>query len=225
MSKQSPDGPDWPDFEEWADRLHAALARQQQLYEAESNMDAKRNKATGQIEHILAALLELPTFASSTVHLPLKDLMFFFSDLDRGLRHPWSHPRNFGGTNITPTARIELKIWVRAAFTLLKSAGFTTTGAYRHIEAGLLENGFTNDGGAKIPWRRIGEWCRQEESPLEAEKRDFLQQYLTAWLESDPTNPIIGNWGDKVSAKEKMGRLVDQFWTMPELRDQSVSIP
>ncbi len=84
--------PGWPDPTEWVNRLYQRLAKRQANYEAETDTLLKRNKAAGMLGQVIHALLELPNFREDSVHMPLKDLMIFLSDLDKGRDHPWSCP-------------------------------------------------------------------------------------------------------------------------------------
>ena len=146
----------WPDPTDWVNRLYQAMAKRQAIYDAEPDQLLRRNKAGGMLGLVISSLMEMPAFKNDSVHLPLKDLMIFLSDLDRGRDHPWSAPFNFGGTNTTTTAQGELKVWVRAACGVLKENGFKPVEAYRHIASGLTKSGRVGRNGEPVQWRRVG---------------------------------------------------------------------
>ena len=77
----------WPDPNEWVNRLYKQLAERQAVYDDEKDDVLKRNKAAAMLGVVLRSLMEFPAFKNSSVHLPLKDLMQFISDLERGRDH------------------------------------------------------------------------------------------------------------------------------------------
>src|SRR5262249_29136770 len=149
-------------------------------YDTEPDLLLKRNKAGGMLGLVLSSLLELPAFKNDSVHLPLKDLMIFLSDLDRGRDHPWSAPVNFGGTNVTTTAQGELKTWVRAAFSVLSKNGFRPVEAYRRIASGLTDSGRSGRHGQPLRWQRVQAWCLEPDTPRDQIVRPRVERW---WAE------------------------------------------
>lgn len=213
----------WPDPTDWVNRLYQAMAERQAVYDAEGDPLLKRNKAGGMLGLVISSLLELPAFKNDSVHLPLKDLMIFLSDLDRGRDHPWSAPVNFGGTNITNTAQGELKIWVRAAFGVLKENGFKPVEAYRRIANGLTESGRSGRNGNPVRWQRVQAWCLEGEAPRDQHIREKVQRWWTDFRANTATINIVDDRGRPATEREIAGRFADLCWSLPHLRDRSVS--
>lgn len=215
--------PDWPDPTDWINRLYQTMAQRQEVYNAETDQLLKRNKAGGMLGLVISSLLELPAFKNDGVHLPLKDLMTFLSDLDRGRDHPWSAPFNVGGTNIATTAQSELKIWVRAAYGVLRQNGFKPVEAYRRIASGLTGSGRSGRGGGPVRWQRVQAWCAEGETPRDRQVREKLQ----GWWSDFRTGPAavngVDDWGRPVAEKEIAGRFADRCWSLSHLRNRSVS--
>lgn len=223
MSAAGATNPGWPDPTDWVNRLYQAMAERQAAYDAESDPLLKRNKAGGLLGLVISSLLELPAFKNDSVHLPLKDLMIFLSDLDRGRDHPWSAPVNFGGTNITTTAQRELKIWVRAAFGVLRGNGFKPVEAYRRIASGLTDSGRSGRKGAPVRWQRVQAWCLEAETQSDARVKEKVERWWAEFqAETVPIN-VVDDWGRPVAEKEIAGKFADLCWSLPHLRDRSVS--
>ena len=216
-------GPGWPDPTDWVNRLHQTMTQLQIVYDAEPDVLLKRNKAGLMVGVVLAWLLELPAFKNDSVHLPLKDLMIFLSDLDRGRDHPWSAPVNFGGTNITTTAQGELKIWVRAAFAVLGKNGFKPVEAYRHIASGLTASGRSGRKGQPVRWQRVQAWCLEKETTRDQQVREKLEKWWVDFRAQDAGVTIVDSGGNPVPEKQIAGNFADLCWTLPHLRDRSVS--
>ena len=216
-------GPGWPDPTDWVNRLHQTMTQLQIVYDAEPDVLLKRNKAGLMVGVVLAWLLELPAFKNDSVHLPLKDLMIFLSDLDRGRDHPWSAPVNFGGTNITTTAQGELKIWVRAAFAVLGKNGFKPVEAYRHIASGLTSSGRSGRKGQPVRWQRVQAWCLEKETTHDQQVREKLEKWWVDFRAQDAGVTIVDSGGNPVPEKQIAGNFADLCWTLPHLRDRSVS--
>jgi hypothetical protein len=197
------------------------MAERQAVYDAESDPLLKRNKAGGMLGLVLSSLLELPAFKNDGVHLPLKDLMIFLSDLDLGRDHPWSAPVNFGGTNITTTAQGELKIWVRAAFSVLRKNGFRPVEAYRHIASGLTASGRSGRKGAPVRWQRVQVWCLEPETPRDQSIREKVDRWWADFRASSVN--VVDDWGNPVAERELAGEFAGSCWSLPHLRDRSVS--
>ena len=215
--------PGWPEPNNWVNRLYKAMAELQAVYDAESDPFLKRNKAEAMLGLVISSLLELPAFKDDSVHLPLKDLMIFLSDLDRGREHPWSTPVNFGGTNITTTAQAELKMWVRAAFAVLKENGFKPVEAYRRIASGLTKSGRSGRNGNPVRWQLVQGWCRVSETPRD---KQFKEKVLLWWADfraKTASINIVDNCGQPVVEQEIAGCFVDRCWSLPHLRDRSFS--
>lgn len=213
--------PVWPNPTEWVNRLYHELAERQAVYDAETDPLLKRNKAGGMLATLLGSLLELPAFKNESVHLPLKDLLIFLADLDRGRDHPWAAPVNFGGTNVTTASKSELKIWVRAAFHILTDSGFKPVEAYRHIADGLTASGRTGRKGNSVRWQQVQTWCLEQET-----KRDeVIRQKLQAWWSDYLTSQPLGvGAGKNVQLKKQIaGHFANLCWSLPHLRDRSFS--
>lgn len=215
--------PGWPDPNLWVQKLYDVLAERQGIYELEPDVLLKRNKAAAMLGQVISSLLELPPFASGTAHLPLKDLMIFLSDLDRGRDHPWSAPVNFGGTSVTTTARAELKIWVRAAFAVLIDNGFKPVEAYRHIASGLTKSGRKSQSGGDIPWRRVMAWCREPATQRDQDIRDRIHRWWGQFRSETAAYKIVDRAGQPLREKQVAGHFADAVWPLPHLRDRSIS--
>jgi hypothetical protein len=213
----------WPDPTDWVNQLYQAMAERQAVYDAECDPLLKRNKAGGMLGLVISSLLELPAFKNDSVHLPLKDLMIFLSDLDRGRDHPWSAPVNFGGTNITTTAQGELKRWVRAACGVLRENGFRAVEAYRRIASGLTDSGRSGRNGNPVRWQRVQAWCLEGESPRDQHVREKVQRWWTDFRTHTAAINIVDDQDRPVTEREIAGRFADRCWSLPHLRDQSVS--
>lgn len=209
-SKQSA----WPEPTDWVNRLYQEMAERWTVYDAERDPLLKRNKAGGMLGLVISSLRELPAFKNDSVDLPLKDLMIFLSDLDRGRDHPWSAPFNFGGTNITTTAKGELKIWVRAAFGLLEKNGFKRVAAYRRIASGLTDSGRSGRNGKPVRWQRIQAWCSEAEGPSDHRVKERVERW---WADFRAAAPVAG--------QDLAGSFADRLWSLPHFRDCSVSPP
>ena len=172
---------------------------------------------------IISSLLELPAFRNDMVHLPLKDLMIFLSDLDRGRDHPWSAPVNFGGTNVTNTAQSELKIWVRAAYAVLRENGFKAVEGYRRIAVGLTENGRSGRKGEPVRWQLVQAWCLESPSPRDQQVKEKVQRWWADFRTQTAGIKIVDPLGKPVAEREIAGKFADLCWTLPHLRDRSVS--
>ena len=223
MSLVRSTNPGWPDPTEWLNRLYQEMSERQANYEAEPEVLLKRNKAGGMLAVVVHSLMELPAFENSSAHLPLKDLLIFLSDLDKGRDHPWSAPINFGGTNITATAQAELKLWVRAAFCVLKESGLKPVEAYRRIAFGLTRSGRTGRQGKPIRWQRVQAWCLETETPNGRDVREKMERW---WLSfrADPNRiKVVDSSGNLVRVTELAGQFSDLVWSLPHLRDRSVS--
>lgn len=207
----------------WADRLYKAMAERQAAYGTGGDLLLKRNAARDMLGLVISFLMELPGFNKESVHLPLKDLMIFLSDLDRGRDHPWSAPVNFGGTNITNTAQGELKMWVRAAFEVLRENGFKAVEAYRHIAKGLDNSGRSGRKGLPVRWQLVQQWCRESETQSDHQIRETLQYWWADFRAATAGIHVVDDWGRPVTEKQIAGRFADLCWSLPQLRDRSFS--
>lgn len=222
MNAAKTTSPGWPDPTEWVNRLYQAMAERQAVYDAECDPLLKRNKAGGMLGLVISSLLELPAFKNDSAHLPLKDLMIFLSDLDRGRDHPWSAPVNFGGTNITNTAQSELKIWVRAAYGVLMQNGFKPVEAYRRIASGLTDSGRSGRNGKPVRWRRVQAWCLEAETPRDRHIKEKLERWWSDVRAQTAAINVVDDWGAPVAEREIAGKFADLCWFLPHLRDRSV---
>lgn len=223
MTSEKTTSPGWPEPTDWVNRLYLAMAARQVVYDAENDALLKRNKAGAMLGLVLSSLLELPAFKNESVHLPLKDLMIFLSDLDRGRDHPWSAPVNFGGTNRTTTAQSELKTWVRAACCLLQDNGFKPVEAYRRIASGLTKSGRSGRKGKPVRWQRVQAWCLEDEAWRDHQVREKVERWWADVRAQTTSINVVDDWGRPVSVREIAGRFVDLCWSLPHLRDRSVS--
>jgi hypothetical protein len=208
---------------DWVNRLYQAMAERQAVYDAEADLLLKRNKAGAMLALVISSLLELPAFKNASLHLPLKDLLIFLSDLDRGRDHPWSAPVNVGGTNITTTAQAELKTWVRAACGVLNANGFKPVEAYRRIASGLSGSGRSGRQGGPVRWQRVQAWCLETETPRDQRVREKLEGWWADVRANTAEINIVNDWGKPVPEKEIAGKFADLCWSLPHLRDRSVS--
>jgi hypothetical protein len=199
------------------------MAERQEVYEAETDVLLRRNKSGGMLGLLIGHLMELPAFKNDTVHLPLKDLLIFLSDLDLGRDHPWSAPVNYGGTNRTNTAQGELKIWVRAAFGVLKQNDFKPVQAYRHIATGLTKSGRSGRGGKPVRWQLVQTWCLENESDRDHLIREKVERWWVDFRQQTSNLKIVDSAGKAVLERELAGRFADLCWSLPHLRDQSFS--
>lgn len=223
MTSSKSTSPGWPDPTDWINRLYREMADRQLSYDAETDILLKRNKAGGMLGLVITSLLELPAFRNDSVYLPLKDLLIFLSDLDRGRDHPWSAPVNFGGTNITTTAQGELKIWVRAAFGVLRTNGFKPVEAYRRLATALTTSGRAGRNGNPVRWQRVQAWCSEAETPRDQQIRMKMERWWVDFRASDLNVKVVDDRGKPVPEKEIAGRFSDLCWSIPHLRDRSFS--
>lgn len=215
--------PSWPDPTDWINSLYQEMSVRQSIYDQEVDPLLKRNKAGGMLGAVIAHLMALPAFKNDSVHLPLKDLMIFLSDLDRGRDHPWAAPVNFGGTNITTTSQAELKIWVRATYAILLGSGCKPVQAYRRIADGLTSSGRTGRNGKAVRWQTVQTWCRENCATHEEAIKEKLEKW---WLDFRGETAIINvmySQGKPVPEADKAGAFADLVWGLPHLRDQSFS--
>lgn len=225
MSAAKATSPGWPDPTDWVNRLYQAMAERQAAYDAESDLLGKRKKAGLMLGQVVSALMELPAFKNEMVHLPLKDLLIFLSDLDLGRDHPWAAPVNFGGTNITTTAQGELKIWVRAAFGVLTRNDFTPVEAYRRIAKGLTKSGRSGRNGGPVRWQLVQAWCRETETARDSWIREKVDRWWDDFRLETAEIKVVDDRGMAVPEKEIAGDFADLCWSLPHLRDRSISPP
>lgn len=216
----------WPDPNDWFNRLYQQLAGRYEKYTEEEDVLLRRNKAGAMLGDVVSALMEFPPFKSDSVHMPLKDLLIFLADLDKGRDHPWTQVVGVGGTNISTTAKAELKSWVRVLYKLLIQNNFSPVEAYQHIASVLTNTGRTGrDRSEPVRWRLVQGWCREEGS-----NRDLIiQKRLDGWWE-DWQRQVTGTAPDRASPQEIEARdkaLAAQIVTvcldLPHLRDRFFS--
>ena len=223
MSGPKPTNVGWPDPTDWVNRLYEEMAQRQSVYDTETDPLLKRYKAGNMLGLVILSLLELPAFKNEPVVLPLKDLMLFLGDLDRGRDHPWSAPVNFGGTNITTTAQLELKVWVRAAFVVLRANDFKPVEAYRRIATGLTKSGRSGRNGGDVRWQLVQRWCLESETPRHHRVREKVELWWADFRIQTSAFNIDDSGGQPVPEKEIAGKFADMFWSFDHLRDRSVS--
>lgn len=129
------------------------------VYKEQKDSDLRRNKAAAMLGAVLAALHELPPFRYGEAHLPLKDLLIFLSDLDRGRSPDWAQPTNVGGTSVVTTGEEELRYWAIAMVHVLWSTGLKQTEAYKLVAKGLTKHGRRGKDGGAVKWRSVQQWC------------------------------------------------------------------
>jgi len=189
------------------------------IYEAETDKLRKRYMAGEMLADVISSLLDLPKFKSDPVHYGLKDLVNFLSDLEKGRAGPWAAPVNVGGTNIATTAQWELKIWVRAAYGVLKGSGFKPVEAYRRIASGLTKNGKTRRKDKPVRWKMVQRWCREGETQKEPHLREIIESKSVEIVSLIANYNVVDDWGKPVPEKEIAGRVVDDMWSGHNLRD------
>lgn len=215
--------PGWPDPNDWVNHLHGVLSERYAIYVQEPDLLHRRNKAAAMLGQVISSLLSLPPFKNDTAHLALKDLLIFLSDLDKGRDHPWSAPVNFGGTSITTTAQGELKIWVRAACSVLKVNGFKPVEAYRRIASGLTSSGRTGRGGKPVRWQTVQTWCLESESSRDQQVREKLEVWWIDFRAQSAGVKVVDDWGKPVLEREIAGRFADLCWSLSHIRDRFIS--
>lgn len=210
-----------PDQEvDWFDALHERMASVQKQYESEQSPLRRRTIAKGMLAEVMNFLLLHPRFRTSLVHLPLKDLLIFLSDLERGRKHPWSEPGFAFGTNIATSAQSELKLWVKAAYALLRRNGFEAVEAYRRLSKQLTETGRTGRSGANVRWQSVQQWCREPEAENQAPIQKRIDEAWEEFRRDYPSLTVLGRSNKPLSQKEVAGLFVDAFWQTPVLRDR-----
>lgn len=225
-NKEKVTSPDWPDLNDWVNRLYQQLAERHEIYKAEEDILLRRNKAGAMLGDVVYALMELPPFESDMVHLPLKDLLIFLADLDKGRDNPWTQAVGVGGTNITTTARAELKSWVKAVYQLLVRNSFRPVEAYQHIASALTNTGRTGrDRSEPVRWRLVQGWCREEDSDRDLKIRRRLDVWWADWQRqandagADDVSPQDVTARDKLLAAQLASVCLD----LPHLRDRFFS--
>jgi hypothetical protein len=201
----------------WVFRLHAEMAEKQASYEAESDVTNKRKIARASLATIVSALLEWSVFKEEMVHFPLKDLVQALADLDRGRAHPLFVPLSREGTNISTNAKSELKLWVRAVFSILCEGGFKPKEAYVRIATGLSKNGHTSRKGNPFNWRNVQRWCLEDEVQPVAFIQNQVQQFWSDILIDAERFGLTDSMGKAVLEKELVGRVSDRIWEIPHL--------
>jgi hypothetical protein len=210
--------PQWPDPTEWLQSLAAELEPRAAKYHRETDTLDRRNIAAAMLGHVAGALARLPSFYDQGLHYPLKDIVIFFSDLEKGRLHPWRAPDNYGGTNSTTTAEGEMRLYAKGVVTALKAAGLGPVQAYKVVADALTDSG--RQGAVRdnklqsVSWRSVQTWFLSETPP----KHAHLLDRVVAW------------WGDfeKMSAArpgkndiEKLAKtFARQVFKKPLLRDR-----
>lgn len=223
MSKRNADFLGWPEPSDWVNRLHAGLEKRQADYEFESDQLVRRNKAALMLGFVIESIRELPAFKDPSSYMALKDLLIFLSDLDRGRSHPWAAPVNFGGTNITTTAQGELKLWIRATYSLLIGNGFRAVEAYRHIAAGLNKSGRTARNGSQISWRHVQRFCLDPGNKMDSRIRIKLGAWWLEFQEAYNSEERLSHKRRLGSDKVLVGKFADKLWSLDHLRDRFFS--
>ena len=217
--------PGWPDPNDWVNRLCASLEERYSVYQQEPDELLRRNKAAAMLAQVLSSLHELPPFHNGHAHMPLKDLLLFLNDLDRGRSPPWVKPVNFGGTSATTTAETELRQWVNGVVHVLWLTGMSRTHAYKSVAEGLSKHGRRGKDGGSVPWRSVQQWCRNLGHPSES----MIGRRIMDWWQAMPcthgylvTNCETGEW-NIAQCHDAMAiakNFADGIWELPHLRDR-----
>ena len=197
--------------------LVAELESRADVFRRETDIVLKRNGSANMLEAVLRHLHALPPFADTKSIFPLKDMLMFFSDLERGRDHPWSLTVLRGGTNQATTAMTELKLWVLAVFAVLRSVQFTRVEAYRQIAEGLSKTGRSGRNGLPLRWRTVGAWCREAQCGSDAKITAKAQAWWTEYDERQA--PLFPAQDRTIRAK----RFADEMWQQEHPRDRSFS--
>ena len=217
--------PGWPDPNDWINRLCASLEERYRVYQQEPDSLLRRNKAAAMLAQVLSSLHELPPFRDGHAHMPLKDLLIFLNDLDRGRAPPWAKPVNFGGTSVTTTAETELRLWVNGVVHVLWFTGMSRTDAYKVVANGLSKHGRKGKDGGPVPWRSVQQWCRNLGHP----NTTMIGQRIMDWWQVMPcphgylvTNCETGQWNiaQCEDAQAMAKQFADGIWDLPHLRDR-----
>lgn len=217
--------PGRPDPSDWINRLYASLECRYEVYQQEPDALLRRNKAAAMLAQVLASLHELPPFKEGHAHMPLKDLLSFLNDLDRGRSPAWAKPVNFGGTSVATTAETELWQWVNGVVHVLWFTGLNRTEAYRIVAEGLSKHGRSGKDGGPVPWRSVQQWCRKLDHP----NTTVIGRKVMDWWQVHPcphgylvTNCETGQWNVAhcVDAPRLAREFADSIWQMPHLRDR-----
>lgn len=217
--------PGWPDPTEWLQRVSSILSERYAIYQQEPDALLRRNKAAAMLAQVLASLQELPPFRDGHSHMPLKDLLHFLNDLDRGRAGPWAKPVNFGGTSVTTSAETEKRLWVNGVVHVFWSTGMSRTEAYRIVAAGLTQSGRRGTDGGAVPWRSVQQWCRKLGHPNET----LIGRRILDWWQVFEcthgflvTNCPTGEWNTRQCCDAKLiaRMFADQVWNLPHLRDR-----
>ncbi len=221
--KQTNEG--WPEPNDWIQRLCASLEVRYGIYEREPDPILRRNKAASMLAEVLSFLHELPPIHNGHAHMPLKDLLQFLNDLDRGRAPAWAKPTNFGGTSALTTAESELRFWVHGVVHVIWSTGVRKTEAYKIVAEGLTTHGRRGKDGGAVPWRSVQQWCMKlghpSETPVGRRILDWWQVmhcphgYLV-------TNCDTGQWNFPQcrDAGALARHFADGIWSLPHLRDR-----
>lgn len=217
--------PGWPDPTDWINRLCSSLETRYEVYQQEPDILLRRNKAAAMLAQVLSSLHELPPFQTGHSHLPLKDLLIFLNDLDRGRSPAWAKPVNFGGTSATTTAETELRQWVSGVVQVLWFSGVGKTEAYKVVAEGLTKHGRVGKDGGPVPWRSVQQWCLNLGHP----KDTMIGRRILDWWQVMPcphgylvTNCETGerNVGHCRDAACIAKEFANSIWYIPHLRDR-----
>ncbi len=215
----------WPEPNDWIMRLCKALEERYAVYEQEPDALLRRNKAAAMLGQVLSSLHELPPFHNGHSHMPLKDLLIFLNDLDRGRSPPWAKPVNFGGTSAMTTAETELRQWVNGVVWVLWSTGMMKTESYKIVADGLSAHGRKGKDGGPVPWRSVQQWCRNLGHP----KDTMIGKRIMDWWQVMPcthgylvTNCVASNLyhGHCRDAQAIAASFANGIWDLPHLRDR-----
>lgn len=180
-----PDLVEWADTVGWSKQLHEVIEGGAKAYRLETDISKRRGIAKLLLQFVVGKIQQIPFESDINIYGPLKDLVFFLEDLEKGRAHPWSIPTNFGGTNITTTADSEFRLWVKAIVQICLAQGLKPTPTYRLVARKLTESGRTgrkknSDTGTLGPvaWQSVRRWANADTPP---ESRLALETIVGFW--------------------------------------------
>jgi len=127
------------------------------FYDAETDVELKRNTAAAYAGCIAGHLQQIPPFDGTDLLVPIKDIVIFIHSLESGSGHPWAKPNNVGGTNAETIAETEVRIWVLMGVWSLLEGGYPKNQAYKYMAKAMTESGRTSRG-KPFSHRNIQRW-------------------------------------------------------------------
>lgn len=146
-----------PNTHDWLKSLYSELEQRAKDYDAETDVELKRNKAASYIGCIAGHLQQIPPFEGTDLLSPIKDILIFIHSLEGGSGHPWAKPTNFGGSNAETIAETEVRIWVVMGVWSLLEGGYGKNQAYKYMAKVMTASGRTSHG-KPFSHRNIQRW-------------------------------------------------------------------